>query len=91
MTARRSRIAAKIDAEREPDSISYMSDMSHLSQETPIDLEQLRERLRKMSDSELRRFGRAALDVCEPHREVFVIQLEEARAEWKRRKQKKPL
>jgi len=67
------------------------SDMSQLSQETPIDQKQLRERLRKMSDSELRRFGRAALDVCKPHRgvptrEVFVIQLEEARAEWKSRK-----
>ena len=70
--------------------MSNMS-MSHLSQETPIALEQLREHLRKMSDSELRRFGRAALDVCEPHRgvpprEVFVIQLEEARAEYRRRK-----
>ena len=65
-----------------------MTDLSHLSQETPINLEELRERLRKMSDSELRRFGRAALDVCKPHRgvpprEVFVTQSEEARAEWK--------
>jgi hypothetical protein len=65
--------------------------MSHLSQETAIDLEQLRVRLRKMSDKELMKFGRAAREVCKPlrgkpPREVFVIQLEEARAEFKRRK-----
>jgi hypothetical protein len=44
-----------------------------------------------MSDRELLRFGRAAREVCKPlrgkpPREVFVIQLEEARAEFKRRK-----
>jgi len=58
-----------------------------------IDLEQLRTRLRKMSDTELIRFGKAARFMCRPGRkgesprECFVIQLEEARAEWRRRKQ----
>jgi hypothetical protein len=62
--------------------------------QTDIDLEQLRARLRKMTDSELRRFGRAARFMCSPGanlgrppRECFVIQFEEARAEWKRRKE----
>jgi len=55
------------------------------------DLLGLRERLRQMSDTDLRRFGRAALDLCRPsakgqkNRESAVIQLGEARAELKRR------
>ena len=51
------------------------------------DDQQLRERLRKMSDTELMRFGKAARSLC-PHRdcpETFKRQLEEARAEWRRR------
>jgi len=59
-----------------------------------FNLEELRARLRKMTDSELRRFGRAVRFMCSPNanlgkppRECFVIQLEEARAEWKRRKE----
>lgn len=58
-----------------------------------IDLDALRERLRKMSDVELLEFGKAARYMCspaanldKPPREAFVIQLEEARAEWRRRK-----
>jgi hypothetical protein len=55
-----------------------------------IDLEQLRARLRKMSDTELIRFGKAARFLCrpgkEPPREAFAVQLREARAEWRRRK-----
>ena len=70
-----------------------MSDMSHLSKETPIDLDELRERLRKMSDRELLRFGRAALDACKPHRgnppRELSVQVEEARAEYRRRKDTK--
>jgi hypothetical protein len=57
-----------------------------------VDLEQLSARLRKMSDTELLRFGKAAAAMCSPQanlgkppRKVFVIQLDEARAEWKRR------
>jgi hypothetical protein len=55
------------------------------------DLLGLRERLRQMSDTDLRRFGRDALYLCGPsatgqkNRESAVIQLEEARAELKRR------
>jgi hypothetical protein len=56
-----------------------------------VDLDQLRERLRGMTD-ELLRFGKAARNLRSPEsnmgkppRTAFVIQLEEARAEWKRR------
>jgi len=45
-----------------------------------------------MSDAQLLEFGRAARQLCSPEanfgkppREVFVIQLKEARAEWRRR------
>jgi hypothetical protein len=62
-------------------------------QETPFNVDELQERLRKMSDVELRKFGQAAQHMAspkanpgQPPREVFVIQLEEARKEWKRRK-----
>ena len=54
------------------------------------DLSGLRERLRQMSDTDLRRFGRDALYLCRPsatgqkNRESAVI-LEEARGELKRR------
>jgi cold shock CspA family protein len=58
----------------------------------------LRTRLRKMSDQELLRFGQAAKFMClpeanfgKPPRQVFVIQLEEAREEWKRRNPGLPL
>jgi hypothetical protein len=37
-----------------------MNDMSHLASNAPINLDQLRERLRKMIDAELLRFGKAA-------------------------------
>jgi hypothetical protein len=59
---------------------------------TPIDLDKLREQLRKMSDRELREFGKAAAHMCSPGANFgkapgqdFVIQLDEARKEWKRR------
>jgi hypothetical protein len=45
-----------------------------------------------MSDAELLRYGRAAASLCRPEgnfgrppRQVFVDQLNEARAEWRRR------
>ena len=58
------------------------------------ELQKLRESLCKMSDEELVRFGKAARSLCR-HRdcaETFKRQLEEARAEWRRRhpKKKKP-
>jgi hypothetical protein len=51
----------------------------------PLQLEQWREGLRKMSDEELSRFGRAALGMCSPEanfghppRSIFVDQLQES-------------
>ena len=46
-------------------------------------LRKLRERLRTMSDEELIRFGKEVRRLAE---NPFQRQLEEARAEWKRRK-----
>jgi len=70
-----------------------MGDMSHLAANCPLDLEQLRTRLTRMTDAELLRFGKAARYMCtpqanigEPPRAEFVIQLEEARQEWRRRR-----
>jgi hypothetical protein len=57
-----------------------------------FDIEKLRERLRKMTDEELREFGKAArymvsptANMGKPPLPAFVLQLEEARAEWRRR------
>ena len=55
------------------------------------DLEAIRARIRKMSDTELRKYGRAASDLADPKKNFgpsnpsFKIQLDEARAEWRRR------
>jgi hypothetical protein len=59
-------------------------------------LDELRVRLRKMSDPELLRYGKAARfmsagDWGKPPRQSFVIQLRECREEWKRRHPKPPL
>jgi hypothetical protein len=60
-------------------------------QQAPENLEVIRERLRKMSDLELRQYGRAAGDLSNPKKNFgppnpsFQIQLDEARAEWRRR------
>jgi len=60
--------------------------------ENEVDLESLRARFRKMSDEKLQRDIRAGEYLCSPQanfgkppRQVFVIALQEARAEWKRR------
>src|SRR5580658_4444119 len=64
-------------------------------QTEPEDIEQIRERLRKMSDIELRKFGRSASVMADPKKNFglpnpsFQIQLDEARAEWRRRHPKK--
>ena len=57
-----------------------------------FDIEKLRERLRKMTDEELRKFGKAARYMVSPTANMgkpplpdFVLQLEDARAEWRRR------
>ena len=61
--------------------------MIQLRPESP---EELRERLRQMSDLELRRFGQRARKLSDPKMnfgstEPHVVELEEARAEWRRR------
>ena len=55
------------------------------------ELEQLRERLRKMPDSELIRFGKAARRLCRDPKcpDTFRLQLEEARGEGRRRHTRK--
>jgi hypothetical protein len=57
-----------------------------------FNLENLRTRLERMSDEELKQFGKACRDMLTPQanlgrtpREVFVIQLQEAWKEWRRR------
>jgi hypothetical protein len=72
--------------------------MHRFAIDAPVEVDELRERLRKMSDEDLRWFGRAAEFMCSPGangcmppRECFVIQLEEAKAEWRRRKQTAPI
>ena len=51
------------------------------------ELEQLRTRLRKMTDAQLVSFGKAARSLCRDPKcpEVFKRQLEEAKTEWRRR------
>jgi hypothetical protein len=61
-----------------------------------IDLEQLRERLKRFSDQELVRFGKAARYMYSPQAQpfggkhppaqAFVVQLKEAREEWAHRR-----
>jgi len=57
-----------------------------------VDLDALRTRRRKMSDADLVKFGQTARYMCSPKanmgkppRPEFVLQLNEARAEWVRR------
>jgi len=56
-----------------------------------FDLERLRKRLHMMTDIELLEFRQAAERMCAPNAsggpplEKFKIQLEESKAEWKRR------
>jgi hypothetical protein len=61
--------------------------------DAPLDVEEFRARLRKMTDAELLKYGRAGRYLCSPEanfgkppRETFVIQLKLCREEWKRRK-----
>ena len=57
-----------------------------------VDLEAYRARLQKMNDQELIREGKAGRYMCsrmanfgKPPRKVFVVQLAEVKAEWRRR------
>jgi len=58
--------------------------MSISFQSEEVVLNKLRERLRRMTDEELIKFGK---DVPRLAENPFQKQLEEARAEWKRRRQ----
>jgi hypothetical protein len=49
--------------------------------DVPVDLEELRERLRKMTDEQLLRFGRAAQSMCSPSLGSVTPPGAEARAE----------
>jgi hypothetical protein len=66
--------------------------MYDLAGEHELDLEALRARLQRMSDTELLRFGKAARYMCTPAanlgkepRKVFVTHLKEAEKEWRLR------
>jgi hypothetical protein len=62
-----------------------------MNQSDSGNINQIRARLRKMSDLELRKVGRSARDMADPKKNfgppnpAFQIQLDEARAEWRRR------
>jgi hypothetical protein len=64
-------------------------------QTDPENLEQIRERLGKMSDLELRKCGSTARDLSDPKKNfgspnpAFQVQLDEARAAWRRPHPKK--
>ncbi len=62
-------------------------------QSSPEPIEQIRERILKMSDIELLRYGQAARYMTDHGKSnpSFRIQLDEARLEWKRRHSKLPL
>jgi|GEM_PF-2652493 len=67
--------------------------MYRFATDAPIDLEEFRARLRRMTDAELLKYRRAGRSFCslkanfgKPPRETFVIQLKLCREEWKRRK-----
>ena len=61
--------------------------MYRFARDEAIDLDELRTRLRKMTDDDFLRFGKAARFMCRDkvRRHVFVVQADEARAEWRRR------
>jgi hypothetical protein len=64
----------------------------HSIQLAALVFDALRTRLRKMSDEQLQKFGEAAkymvsstVNMGKPPLPTFVVQLEEARAEWRQR------
>jgi hypothetical protein len=59
---------------------------------------EIRERVRKMSDEELLRYGAVCKSMCSPEtnldkpsRDAWTVQLQEARAEWRKRHPELPL
>ena len=74
-------------------------DLSHLSRPSPVDLDVVRARLATMSDVDLIAFGRQMRGLVYPLRydhdgkpvvTAFSIQLDQARAEWRRRHHRRP-
>lgn len=65
--------------------------MYRFARDDAFDVEEFRTRLRKMSDGELIREGKAAryMASLKDTRQVFVTQLEECKAEWRRQPPKK--
>jgi hypothetical protein len=66
--------------------------MQSIQLTTTLDVDGLRTRLRNMSEDGLRKFGKAARYMVSPKANIgkptlpdFVLQLEEARVEWRRR------
>jgi hypothetical protein len=62
--------------------------------EVPTNREEVRERLKRMTDEEVREFGRCCFYMCspgvnsgKPPREPFVIRLERVRAEHQQRRE----
>lgn len=79
-------------AKCEPGSTAYFDPAMYRFTQDTIDLDELRARLRKLTDAELIAFGKSVRYMCspaanldKPPREPFVIQLREAREEWMRR------
>lgn len=61
--------------------------MYQFARDDTFDVEEFRTRLRKWSDEELIRYGKACRSMCgrrDPRPDSF-IQLEECKAEWRRR------
>jgi hypothetical protein len=65
--------------------------MDDFAGEQPLEVEELRARLRRISDEELRALGETAQNRCSLEanegrlpQEVFMVQLHEAIAEWQR-------
>ena len=89
---RHKRTIARYSSSKPVLSFRYSCHPSEFAKGSPIDRDALRDRLRKMSNKELREFGKASAHVCSPEtnmgkapRQDLVTQLEEARLEWKRR------
>lgn len=73
------------------DGNTRLSNGVGMTQSKPESIEQIRERIHKMSDAELRKHGRAARNLSDPKKTsgppnpAFQVQLDEVSAEWRRR------
>jgi hypothetical protein len=68
------------------------SDLSRLASNAAVDLDAIRARLRSLSDVQLIEYGKSCRHLCSPKAnfgkpplEVWTVQLNEARSEWRRR------